>query len=148
MKPFISNEFYNYKDNPFHLEKEDQFKYKLTSLIVYSSSDPTKEGYITYVRHKDNLWLRFSKFNTSYISQSEVENIKFPYILIYNRDFEIGNERSNIRSQLDILKMTGYGTQMRYSLLIQTDSRLLASKGSIPTLAGQHLHFPLRLPAP
>ena len=61
MAPFINKEFFHFKSNPFHLERPDQYKYKLVSLIVYSTSEPTKDGYITYVRQKDNSWLRFSK---------------------------------------------------------------------------------------
>lgn len=66
MQPFITQQFYNSKTNPFHLEREDNFKYKLTSLIVYSSSNPTKDGYLTYVKQKDGSWLRFSKYNIGY----------------------------------------------------------------------------------
>lgn len=61
MQPFINPEFYNLGANPFHLERDDVFKYKLTSLIVYSSNNPTRDGYITYVRQKDGTWLQFSK---------------------------------------------------------------------------------------
>lgn len=62
MKPFINTEFYNAAANPFHLERDDIFKYKLTSLITYSTNEPTRDGYITYVRQKDGTWLRFSKY--------------------------------------------------------------------------------------
>jgi hypothetical protein len=113
MKPFIKLEFYNASENPFHLEKQDSYNYKLTSLIVYSSNEPLSEGYMTYVKQKDGSWLRFSKYSTSYIKQSEVEDIKYPLILIYRREFEIGNERSNIRSQLEIMKMTSYRGEMK-----------------------------------
>jgi len=119
MQPFIHQKFYNFKMNPFHLEKQDQFKYKLCSLIIYSSNNPTREGYITYVRHRDNTWIRFSKYpsltrySIAYINQSEVEEIKHPYLLIYNREFEGGNERSNIRSHLEILNITTYKSEMR-----------------------------------
>ena len=113
MEPFIHEKFYNFKTNPFHLEKQDQFKYTLSSLIIYSNNNPTREGYITYVRQKDGSWARFSKYSISYIDQAEVEEIRHPYILIYNRVFEGGNERSNIRSHLEILHMTRYKSEMR-----------------------------------
>lgn len=61
MKDFIHKEFYNSKTNPFHLEPESNYKYKLTSLIVYSSSNPTRDGYLTYVKQKDGSWIKFSK---------------------------------------------------------------------------------------
>jgi hypothetical protein len=113
MKPFIKQEFYNNSQNPFHLEKQEMTTYKLTSLIVYSSDQPLSEGYMTYVKQKDGSWLRFSKYSTAYIKQAEVEEIKYPLILIYRREFEIGNERSNIRSQLEIMKMTSYRGDMK-----------------------------------
>lgn len=61
MKQFIDPKFYNTNSNPFHLEKQDVFTYKLTSLINYSSNEPLSEGYMTYVKQKDGSWLRFSK---------------------------------------------------------------------------------------
>ena len=114
MKQFINDQFYNNSANPFNLEKQESFVYKLSSLIVYSSSEPLSEGYMTYVKQKDGSWLRFSKYTTSYIKQSEVEDVKYPLILIYQREFEIGNERSNIRSQLEIMKMTNFKGEVKY----------------------------------
>lgn len=48
------------------------------------------------------------RYSTCYIKESEVEEIKYPSILIYRREFEVGNERSNIRSQLEIMHLTKY----------------------------------------
>jgi hypothetical protein len=61
MQPFINEKLFDFKSNPFHTEKQDQFKYKLTSLIVYSNSHPCRDSYSTYVRQKDSTWMKYSK---------------------------------------------------------------------------------------
>ena len=62
MAPFIVDKFYDSETNPFHVERQDQFKYKLSALIVYSEATATREGYVTYVRQgTTDQWFRYSK---------------------------------------------------------------------------------------
>jgi hypothetical protein len=49
------------------------------------------------------------------IEEKEIDSIKFPLILIYSREFERGNERSNIKSQLQIMNMTEWTEETRYT---------------------------------
>lgn len=113
MSPFIQPKFYNTESNPFHNERQEQFRYKLISLITFNHQAPTRDGYITYTQGEDGRWIKFAKYATEFVSQQEVEDVKMPSVLIFGRSFEVGNERSNIRSQLEILEMNGYGPDLR-----------------------------------
>lgn len=109
MAPFVNPKFNDSGRNPFHMEKgEDQFSYQLTALIVYSEKNSIRDGYETLVRQKDESWLKISKHSMEYLSQQEVEEIHKPSLLLYKREFEVGSERSNLRSHLEILNMTRY----------------------------------------
>lgn len=95
--------------NSNKLDKDASHSYKLISLVLYSDIDFDHEEYITYsLDFNSHKWVRYSRFGINLVHDEEVYNMKFPYLLIYERIFEPIKDRSNIESQLNLSYSADY----------------------------------------
>jgi len=110
---FIEERFYSKNVNPLSFEK-DSFCYELNSVVIYTDSGPCFECYTTFVKdEKTGKWKKFSRYGIEMVDKSVIEQIEFPYLMIYQRKFSMNSARSNLYSQLKLQKEMSF-TDLKY----------------------------------
>lgn len=95
----------SFNESLFSGEKETSFSYSLSSFVTYDPVKANSDGFVVFVKQNENKWTRFAKFSTRHLTVEEVQTQTHPSLLIFSRNFKIGDERSNLRSQMDMMKM-------------------------------------------
>lgn len=102
--------------NPFSegygSQKLPDVKYKLISMVAYDNKENYESCYLTYNKGKDGTWTKYSRFASQQVPSSEVESVTYPYVLIFERDWDSEPKRDELIAEIEQEESSGLQSSM------------------------------------
>ena len=97
----LQRKYVNKKKNPFSSDGGGlpQIKYKLISMVSYEDRENYESSYHTFVRQPDQSWIKYSRTKKEQVQDKDLDNVTFPYALIFERDWEIEKAREQLLAE-------------------------------------------------